>query len=69
MRVLLGATLELEDRRVEDPPSWISIARLIVSSGAQASGPAITVPRNGSSASLISQLAEFHRYDGLWSTA
>jgi hypothetical protein len=29
----------------------------------------MTVPRKGSSAWLFSQVAEFHRYDGLWSTA
>ena len=41
----------------------------MVSSVSQASGPASTGRRNGSSASLFSQVAEFQRYDGLWSTA
>ena len=36
---------------------------------AHAAGPSMTVRRNGMSASLISQVAEFHRYEGLWSTA
>src|SRR4029077_8596241 len=49
-------------------PSRISIARWIVSSSSHASGPASTVPTNGSNASLITQVAEFQRYDGLWST-
>ena len=42
-------------------PSRISIARRMVSFAVQAPGPVITVSRNGSSASLISQLDEFHR--------
>lgn len=50
-------------------PSWISIARLRVGSCAQAAGPDRTVRRNGRIASLISQVAEFHRCEGLWSTA
>ena len=45
------------------------MARATVSSASQASGPESTVSTNGSSASLFSQVAEFHRYDGLWSTA
>jgi hypothetical protein len=50
-------------------PSLMSIARRIVSSASHAAGPASTVARYGNSASLISQVAESHRYDGLWSTA
>ncbi len=50
-------------------PSRISIARLIVSSWAQESGPPSTVSTKGNKASLISHVAEFHRYEGLWSTA
>ena len=42
-------------------PSRISIARRMVWSRSQASGPSITVRRCGISASLISQVAEFHR--------
>ena len=42
-------------------PSRISIARLMVWSRSQAAGPFITVRRCGISASLISQVAEFHR--------
>jgi hypothetical protein len=42
-------------------PSRISIARRIVWSRSQAPGPFITVRRCGISASLISQVAEFHR--------
>jgi len=42
-------------------PSRISIARLMVWSRSQAPGPSITVRRWGISASLISQVAEFHR--------
>ena len=42
-------------------PSRISIARRIVSSCPRPSGPPITVRRYGMSASLISQVAEFHR--------
>ena len=50
-------------------PSRISIARRIVGSVSQPSAPAITAGRNGIRASLISHVAEFHRYEGLWSTA
>ena len=50
-------------------PSRISIARLSVSSASHAAGPSSTGRRNGISALLFSQVAEFHRYDGLWSTA
>ena len=50
-------------------PSRISMALRMVSSASQASLPAITVRRKGRSASLISQVAEFQRYEGLWSTA
>ena len=50
-------------------PSRISIARRIVSSASHAAGPAITIGRYSSSASLFSHVAEFHRNDGLWSTA
>ena len=42
-------------------PSRISIARPMVWSRSQAPGPSITVRRCGISASLISQVAEFHR--------
>jgi hypothetical protein len=42
-------------------PSRISIARRMVWSRFQAPGPSITVRRCGISASLISQVAEFHR--------
>lgn len=42
-------------------PSWISMARLIVSLTAHAPGPDNTVSTNGISASLFSQVAEFHR--------
>jgi hypothetical protein len=42
-------------------PSRISIARRMVWSRSQAPGPPITVLRCGISASLISQVAEFHR--------
>src|ERR1017187_8112991 len=42
-------------------PSRISIARRIVWSVSHAAGPASTVPRYGSSASLISQVAESQR--------
>ena len=42
-------------------PSRISIARRMVWSRSQAPGPSITVRRCGISASLISQVAEFHR--------
>ena len=42
-------------------PFWISIAREMVTLFAQAPGPSITVRRNGRMASLISQVAEFHR--------
>ena len=42
-------------------PSRISMARLMVSSASQASGPDSTVPTKGSSASLFSQVAEFQR--------
>ena len=42
-------------------PSRISMARRMVGSASQAARPAMTVRRNGSSASLISQVAEFHR--------
>ena len=45
------------------------MARAIVGSASHAPGPPSTVGRNGSRASLISQVAEFHRCDGLWSTA
>lgn len=41
------------------------MTRLIVSSSSQAAGPASTVSMNGSKASLTSQVAESHRYDGL----
>ena len=50
-------------------PSRISMARLMRLVGVPRAGPASTGRRNGSSASLISQVAEFQRYDGLWSTA
>ena len=40
-----------------------------VTSSSHAVGPLMTVRRYGSSASLISQVAEFQRWDGLWSTA
>ena len=50
-------------------PSRISIARLSVSLRSHAAGPPSTVSTNGSRASLFSQVAEFQRYDGLWSTA
>ena len=50
-------------------PSRISMARWIVSFASHAGGPVSTGRRCGSRASLISQVAEFHRYDGLWSTA
>ena len=42
-------------------PSWISMARLIVSLAAHASGPDSTVSTNGISASLFSHVAEFQR--------
>ena len=38
-----------------------AVARAIVGVSSQAAGPARTVSRWGSSASLISQVAEFHR--------
>ena len=41
----------------------------MVSSASHAPGPASTIGRNGINASLFSQVAEFQRYDGLWSTA
>lgn len=44
------------------------MAFLIVASSSQAAGPLSTLRRYGRSASLISQVAEFHRCDGLWST-
>ncbi|MGO9791716.1 MAG: hypothetical protein ACLP8S_20100 [Solirubrobacteraceae bacterium] len=50
-------------------PARISIARRIVWSTSQASPPGMIVAKNGITASLISHVAEFHRYDGLWSTA
>ena len=49
-------------------PSWISMARLRVSSISHASAPSRTGRRNGISASLMSHVAEFQRYDGVWST-
>jgi hypothetical protein len=49
-------------------PPRISMARRMVSFASHASGPPKTVGRKGSSSSLTSQVAEFHRYDGLWST-
>jgi len=42
-------------------PARISMARRMVSSASQASPPARTTGRYGSSASLISQVAEFYR--------
>ena len=45
------------------------MARRTVGTPSQAPLPPRTVRRKGSSASLISQVADFHRYDGLWSTA
>ena len=42
-------------------PSRISMAREMVRSSSHAAGPSMTVRRNGSSASLISHVAEFHR--------
>ena len=50
-------------------PSLISVALVMVSSASHASGPASTIGRYGNRASLFSQVAEFQRYDGLWSTA
>ena len=50
-------------------PSRISIARSIVSLAPHAAGPDMTIGRYSSSASLFSHVAEFHRNDGLWSTA
>ena len=49
-------------------PSRISMAREIVGSRFfYAAGPAGTVSRCGNNASLISQVAEFQKQDGLWS--
>ena len=45
------------------------MARRMVGSDSHAPGPASTVSRCGSRASLISQVAEFHSSEGLWSTA
>ena len=42
-------------------PLRISVAREIVWLSAHADGPSMTVRRKGSSASLISQVAAFHR--------
>jgi hypothetical protein len=50
-------------------PSRISMARPMTGSASQAPGPPSTVSRQGSSASLISQVAESHSSEGLWSTA
>ena len=50
-------------------PSRISIAWLSVSSASHAAAPSRTGRMNGISALLLSQVAEFQRYDGLWSTA
>src|SRR2546429_8651107 len=50
-------------------PSLISMARRRVSLASHALGPPSMGRRYGSSASLISQVAESQRYDGLWSTA
>jgi len=55
--------------RFRTTPSRISIAREIVGLALQAAGPARSVAMCGNNASLISHVAEFHRYDGLWSTA
>jgi hypothetical protein len=46
-------------------PSRISIARRTVWFASQPAGPVSTGRKYGSSASLISQVAESHRYDGL----
>ena len=50
-------------------PSRISMARRMVSLASHPDGPSSTGRRNGISASLTSQVEEFHRYDGVWSTA
>ncbi len=42
-------------------PSRISIANAMLGSSSHACGPAMTGRRNGMSASLIPQVAEFHR--------
>lgn len=49
-------------------PSRISMAFPTVGSASHAAGPLMTLRRWGRSASLISHVAEFHRWDGLWST-
>src|SRR3954467_6601597 len=50
-------------------PSLISIARLNVSSASHETGPSSTGRTKGIRALLFSQVAELHKYDGLWSTA
>ena len=60
--MLAGAALERQDLRVlATTPSRISIARWIVGSASHAGGPSITVRRYGISASLMPQVALFHR--------
>ena len=50
-------------------PSRISMAWLSVSSASHEADPSRTGRRKGMRALLLSQVAEFQRYDGLWSTA
>ena len=55
-------------RVLDDPVADLDRAadRLL---GVPPSAPDMTGPRKGISASLISHVADSHRYDGLWSTA
>lgn len=50
-------------------PPWISIARRMVSERSHEAGSAVTVCRNGSSAPLVSQVAEFRSGEGESSTS
>ena len=70
VRVLGRAVLEGEDARIlDDALADLDRAADRLAARPTPAGPAMTTGRYSSSASLFSHVAEFHRNDGLWSTA